>query len=90
MQNVDDALPIRKAALSIFSTCLDKCPQAFDNEFIPIRASGLGDKEDVQLKSLQIVVALSSKYPCKIATAVEIFVVLLKNLRSSIRNTMNK
>ena len=83
-QKVDDALPIRKAALSIFSTCLDKCPQAIEiNEFIPILASGLGDKEDVQLQSHQIIVAMSSKYPSEIAAAVETFVAPLEK-------TMNK
>lgn len=84
-QKVDDALPVRKSALSIFSTCLDKCPSAIDiTEFMPILAEALGDKEqDVQLQAHQIVMSVCARYPDETAAAVESFVVPLEK-------TMNK
>lgn len=84
-QKVDDALPVRKSALSIFSTCLDKCPNAIDiADFMPILAEALGDKEqDVQLQAHQIVMSVCSRYPDETAAAVESFVVPLEK-------TMNK
>eukprot|EP00979_Chaetoceros_neogracilis_P018000 scaffold10547_cov268-Chaetoceros_neogracile.AAC.9 len=83
-QKVDDALPVRKAALSIFSTCLDKCPEAIDIPgFMPILALALADKEDVQLQAHQILISTSSRYPDDAAAAVENFVVPLEK-------TMNK
>jgi len=83
-QKVDDALPVRKAALSIFSTCLDKCPEAIDIPgFMPILAKALADKEDIQLQAHQILISTSSRYPDAAAAAVESFVAPLEK-------TMNK
>ena len=83
-QKVDDALPVRKAALSIFSTCLDKCPEAIDIPgFMPILAKALADKEDIQLQAHQILISTSSRYPDVAAAAVESFVAPLEK-------TMNK
>lgn len=62
-QTVDDALPVRKAALSIFSTCLDQCPDLIGvSDFIPILAKALGDVEDIQLQcKFKYVILLSDK-----------------------------
>jgi cullin-associated NEDD8-dissociated protein 1 len=83
-QKVDYALPIRKAALSIFSTCLDKCPQVMDvRGFMPILALALGDSEDVQLQAHQILISTSSRYPNETFAFVESFV-------DPLEKTMNK
>jgi len=83
-QKVDDALPVRKAALSIFSTCLDKCPELIDvPEFIPILAKALGDVEDIQLQTHQIIMAMCPRYPAEILSSVESFV-------EPLEKTMNK
>lgn len=74
-QKVDYALPIRKAALSIFSTCLDKCPEVLDvRGFMPLLALALGDNEDIQLQAHQIILSISSRYPNETYAAVESFV----------------
>eukprot|EP00557_Chaetoceros_sp_GSL56_P008397 CAMPEP_0176506252 /NCGR_PEP_ID=MMETSP0200_2-20121128/16933_1 /TAXON_ID=947934 /ORGANISM="Chaetoceros sp., Strain GSL56" /LENGTH=1457 /DNA_ID=CAMNT_0017905869 /DNA_START=20 /DNA_END=4393 /DNA_ORIENTATION=- len=83
-QKVDYALPIRKAALSIFSTCLDKCPQVMDvRGFMPILALALGDSEDVQLQAHQILLSNGSRYPNEIFAFVDSFV-------EPLEKTMNK
>mmetsp|Transcript_5949 Transcript_5949/g.17173 ORF Transcript_5949/g.17173 Transcript_5949/m.17173 type:complete len:1341 (-) Transcript_5949:574-4596(-) len=72
---VDDAIPLRKAALSIFSTCLEKCPGCLDvPAFMPILAKALADVEDVQLQAHQIVISMCVRHPVPIAAAVETFV----------------
>merc|ERR1712083_580281 len=49
---VDDALPLRKASLSIFATCLEKLPASLDiTAFMPVLAKALADVEDVQLQA---------------------------------------
>ena len=51
---VDDALPLRKAALSIVATCLEKCPTCLDiPAFMPVLAKALADVEDIQLQAHQ-------------------------------------
>lgn len=83
-QKVDYALPIRKAALSIFSSCLDKCPQVMDVKgFMPILALALSDSEDVQLHAHQILLLTSSRYPNETFAFVESFV-------DPLEKTMNK
>jgi len=64
-QRVDDALPLRKASLSIFAASLEKCPSSIDiPALMPILATSLSDKdEDVQLHAHRIVLFLCSKYP---------------------------
>lgn len=72
---VDDALPLRKAALSIFATCLEKLPASLDiAAFMPVLAKALGDKEDIQLQAHQIVISMCSRQPTYVAAAVESFV----------------
>uniref|UniRef100_A0A7R9VF31 TATA-binding protein interacting (TIP20) domain-containing protein n=1 Tax=Pseudictyota dubia TaxID=2749911 RepID=A0A7R9VF31_9STRA len=72
---VDDAIPLRKAALSIFSTCLEKCPGCLDiPAFVPILAKALADVEDVQLQAHQIVISMCVRHPVPIANAAETFV----------------
>ena len=72
---VDDALPLRKAAISIFASCLEKCPTALDvAKFMPVLAKALGDVEDIQLQSHQILISLCNHHPLRIVEAVESFV----------------
>jgi cullin-associated NEDD8-dissociated protein 1 len=71
---VDDALPLRKASLSIFATCLEKLPASLDiNAFMPVLAKALGDVEDVQLQAHQIVISMCLRQPTYVVTAVESF-----------------
>jgi cullin-associated NEDD8-dissociated protein 1 len=59
---VDDALPLRKAALSIFATCLESLPGAIDMaSFMPVLAKALGDAEDIQLHAHQIVISMCTR-----------------------------
>ncbi len=74
-EKVDDALSLRKVALSIFSSCLEKCPSNIEiTKFMPVLAAALGDVEDVQLQAHQIVISLCSQYPQDVFAAVETFV----------------
>lgn len=72
---VDDALPLRKAALSIFATCLDSAPGSLDiAAFMSVLAQALGDAEDIQLHAHQIVLSMCTKNPSYIVSAVDTFV----------------
>lgn len=72
---VDDALPLRKASLSIFATCLENLPASLDiASFMPVLAKALGDVEDVQLQAHQIVISMCARQPAYIIAAVESFV----------------
>jgi cullin-associated NEDD8-dissociated protein 1 len=72
---VDDALPHRKAALSIFATCLDNMPGSLDtSEFMPILATALGDAEDIQLHAHQIVISMCSRQPTSIVSSLDSFI----------------
>ncbi len=72
---VDDALPLRKAALSIFATCLDNLPASLDiASFMPVLAKALGDVEDVQLQAHQIVISMCVRQSAYVVAAVETFV----------------
>ena len=74
-EKIDDALPLRKTALSIFSLCLEKCPSSINiGQFMPVLAAALGDVEDVQLQAHQILISLCPQYPQEIFAAVETFV----------------
>lgn len=76
---VDDALPLRKAALSVFATCLEKCPASLDiPAFMPVIAKALADVEDIQLQSHHIVLAMCSRYPGYVVAAADSFVVPLE------------
>lgn len=71
---VDDALPLRKASLSIFATCLEKLPSSLDiNAFMPVLAKALADVEDVQLQAHQILISMCLRQPTHVVTAVESF-----------------
>ena len=81
---VDDALPLRKAALSIFSTCMENVPGSVDaSEFIVVLVKALGDSEDMQLHAHQILIAMCSRQPSYIVTALDSFV-------EPLEKTMNK
>ena len=72
---VDDALPLRKAALSIFATCLDSAPGSLDiAAFMSVLAQALGDAEDMQLHAHQIILSMCSKNPSYVVSAVDSFV----------------
>lgn len=72
---VDDALPLRKTSLSIFSSCLEHMPGSLDiGSFMPVLAKALSDVEDVQLQAHQIVMSMCSRQPAYIVGAVETFV----------------
>jgi cullin-associated NEDD8-dissociated protein 1 len=72
---VDDALPLRKAALTIFATCLEKCPASLDiPAFMPVIAKALADVEDIQLQTHQIVLTMCSRCPILIVAAADSFV----------------
>ena len=75
---VDDALPLRKSSLSIFSTTLTNCPQVLDiNAFLPILASALSDSvDDIQLQAHQILITLchNDVYAMPILSHIDSFV----------------
>ena len=72
---VDDALPLRKAALSIFATCLDGAPGSLDiAAFMSVLAQALGDAEDMQLHAHQIILSMCSKNPSYVVSSVDSFV----------------
>jgi cullin-associated NEDD8-dissociated protein 1 len=72
---VDDALPLRKAALSIFATSLENLPGSLDiASFMPVLAKALGDVEDIQLQAHQIVIGMCLRQPTYLVAAVETFV----------------
>ena len=72
---VDDALPLRKAALTVFATCLEKCPASLDiSAFMPVIVKALADVEDVQLQTHQIVLTMCSRCPIPIVAAADSFV----------------
>jgi cullin-associated NEDD8-dissociated protein 1 len=71
---VDDALPLRKAALSIFATCLEHLPNSIDiASFMPVLTKALGDAEDVQLHAHQIVITMCTRNPSYIIASVDAF-----------------
>lgn len=75
---VDDALPLRKAALTVFSTCLEKCPGSLDiPAFMPVIAKALDDVEDIQLQTHQIVLTMCSRCPIPVVGAADSFVAAL-------------
>ena len=81
---VDDALPLRKAALSIFATCMDNLPGSVDiSSFMPVLAKSLGDAEDIQLHAHQIIISMCSKHPTYLVTTLDDFV-------EPLEKTMNK
>lgn len=72
---VDDALPLRKSALTVFATCLEKCPASLDiPAFMPVIVKALADVEDVQLQTHQIVLTMCSRCPIPIVAAADSFV----------------
>ena len=72
---VDDALPLRKAALSIFATCIDNVPGSLEiSEFMPVLAKALGDAEDIQLHAHSLIISMCARQPTYIVNAAETFV----------------
>jgi cullin-associated NEDD8-dissociated protein 1 len=81
---VDDGIPLRKAALSIFATCLEQLPGSLDIQaFMPVLATALGDAEDIQLHAHQIVISMCSRQASYLEASVESFV-------EPLDKTMNK
>mmetsp|Transcript_15391 Transcript_15391/g.23598 ORF Transcript_15391/g.23598 Transcript_15391/m.23598 type:complete len:1350 (+) Transcript_15391:140-4189(+) len=91
---VDDALPMRKSAMSVFATCLEKLPGSMDiAAFMPVLASALGDLEDVQLQAHHIVITVTQKYPTYLVTALDNFIPALETMfmdKTFKRKTNNK
>lgn len=76
---VDDALPLRKAALSIVATCLEKCPSSLDiPAFMPVVAKALADVEDIQLQTHGIVISMCSRHSIPLVGAADSFVAPLE------------
>lgn len=72
---VDDALPLRKASLSIFATCLEKLPASLDiAAFMPVLANALADVEDIQLQAHHIVISMCMRQPAYLVAAIDTFV----------------
>jgi cullin-associated NEDD8-dissociated protein 1 len=72
---VDDALPLRKTALSIFATCLENLPGSMDIvSFIPVLVKALSDAEDIQLHAYQVVISMVSHQPTYIVASIDAFV----------------
>jgi cullin-associated NEDD8-dissociated protein 1 len=77
---VDDAIPLRKAALSIFSTSLESCPEMIDiSAFLPILVRACDDVEDIQLQAHHIVLCMCMRHPQFLVTNVEPFINPLEN-----------
>jgi len=69
---VDVALPLRKTALSMFSSCLEHLPGSLDiGSFMPVLALALNDVEDIQLQAHQIVMSMCVRHPTYIVAAIE-------------------
>jgi cullin-associated NEDD8-dissociated protein 1 len=72
---VDDALPLRKATLSIFATSLENLPGSMDiAAFMPVLAKALGDVEDIQLQAHQITISMCVRQPTYLVASAETFV----------------
>lgn len=82
---IDDAVPLRKASLSIFATCLDHLPGSLDiPSFMPILAKALNDAEDIQLHAHQVLISMCSRQPTYVVAVVDTFVEPLeKTLKKS-------
>jgi cullin-associated NEDD8-dissociated protein 1 len=72
---VDDALPLRKAALSIFST-LETIPGCIDmSAFIPLLVNSLSDpSEDIQLQVHQTIISMCVRQSTFLVSSIESFV----------------
>lgn len=76
---LDDALPLRKTALSIFATCIEKCPGEIDaSSLIPVLIKALADVEDIQLQAHQMVIAMSTVYVEEVSLNIDKFVAPLE------------
>jgi cullin-associated NEDD8-dissociated protein 1 len=81
---VDDALPLRKSALSIFATCLETNPDVLDiPSLMAVLARSLGDKEDIQLHAHQIIMSMVSHHSYHLSASLNSFV-------EPLEKTMNK
>ena len=72
---VDDALPLRKAGLSVYTACLEKMPTAIEiSEFMPVLAAALADVEDIQLQAHQLLMSMCTRYPIHVISSIDSFV----------------
>jgi len=85
---LDDALPLRKTALSIFSTCLEKCAGRVDpSSLIPVLTRALSDVEDIQLQAHQMMISMGSIYSQEVVLAIEEFIAPLeKTLKKNFKS----
>jgi cullin-associated NEDD8-dissociated protein 1 len=81
---VDDALPLRKSALSIFATCLETNPDVLDiPSLMGVLARSLADKDDIQLHAHQIIMSMVSHHSYHLSASLNSFV-------DPLEKTMNK
>jgi cullin-associated NEDD8-dissociated protein 1 len=87
---VDDALPMRKSAMSIFALCLEKLPGCLDvASFMPILDKSLTDVEDIQLQAHHIIALVADKYPNVVVGAIDQFIISFENTFTE-KNYKNK
>lgn len=69
---VDDGLPLRKAAYTCIDTLLDVLPQLVDiSLLLPHLKRGLGDQDDIQLLSHQILIKICRVQPGSVVGALD-------------------
>lgn len=80
----DDALPLRKSALSIFSTCLENNHGVLDMPaLMTVLARSLADKEDIQLHAHHIITSMVARHQYHLSASLDTFV-------EPLEKTMNK
>lgn len=80
----DDALPLRKSALSIFSTCLERNHGILDMpSLMNFLARSLADKEDIQLHAHHIITSMTNRHQYHLSASLDLFV-------EPLEKTMNK
>ncbi|CAI5732825.1 unnamed protein product [Hyaloperonospora brassicae] len=76
---VDDGLPLRKAAYSFVDTLIQVLPQEIDiNLFLDQLKRGLGDQDDIQMLSHQILIKICYVQPGSIVGALDSLLELLE------------
>jgi cullin-associated NEDD8-dissociated protein 1 len=82
---VDDALPLRKACISIIDSALTRCPGVLPvASILPKLASCLTDESDVVLSCHQLIIKFTKLHPALVAQNVPLF------LSSGLEKTINK
>jgi cullin-associated NEDD8-dissociated protein 1 len=82
---VDDALPLRKACISIIDSALTRCPGLLPvAELLPKLACCLTDEPEVVLSCHQLIIKFTKLHPALVAQNVTLF------LESGLEKTINK